>query len=637
MSLQLTTENFSHISGYVEYIHNDSIGDVCAFLTDEDARIRLHIPRMLGVTDLSVEIYNESLSRILFTCNTTWSGAEGKLDLYELSLADAAVDIGLYFYRLKLTTAYGVIFGYKNGGKIKFESKHQGDYFQISLSDFKYKAPSKRADGIMYHIFVDRFNRGGRVKNKKGTVRVDDWSNGIPEYPAYPGAPLKNNTFYGGTIYGIIEKLDYIASLGTKLIYLSPIFDAASNHKYDTADYMKVDEMFGGDKALAMLIDEAKKRDIGIILDGVFNHTGSDSRYFNRYGNYDTVGAYQSKESEFYSWYDFQSHPNKYTCWWGIDILPRINPNIPACRNYFIGEGGVIEKYARMGVDGFRLDVADELSDDFIAGIKARLNETNKESILYGEVWEDASNKIAYDKRKTYYLGSELDGVMNYPIRTGIIKYFTEGSTDALHYALTDIINNAPKRIRDMQMNLLGTHDTERIITVLGGESSRGRSNDYLCRKRMTADELSRARARLKMAYTVLATVPGIPVIFYGDEVGLQGYHDPFNRMPYPWGKEDVELLEFYRLIGSLRTSSNIYSDGEFKLIELDPQRIVFARYNKRKALITVINNSREDITVELSNASKFLISNKKSRQNAISAYSSEIIETAADADFTIF
>lgn len=192
----------------------------------------------------------------------------------------------------------------------------------------------------------------------------------MPEYPAYPGAPLKNNRFYGGTLLGIIDKLEYIRSLGVDTIYLSPIFDAASNHKYDTADYMSVDSMFGGEKAFKALIKKAHEYGIGIILDGVFNHTGSDSIYFNKYGHYKTLGAYQSKKSKYYSWYDFKNYPDEYTAWWGIDILPRIHPDKPDCRKYFVGKDGVIAKYASMGIDGFRLDVADELSDDFIAEIK---------------------------------------------------------------------------------------------------------------------------------------------------------------------------------------------------------------------------------------------------------------------------
>ena len=379
------------------------------------------------------------------------------------------------------------------------------------------------------------------------------------------------------------------------------------------------------------MIKKAREYGIGIILDGVFNHTGSDSVYFNRYGTYDSVGAYQSRESEYYSWYDFQDYPNKYTSWWGIDILPRIHPDKPECRRFFVGEDGVIAKYARMGIDGFRLDVADELSDDFIAGIKAVLNRYNKESVLYGEVWEDASNKIAYDTRKRYYLGAELDGVMNYPIRKGILDFLTASDPAALRYALGTVTNNAPKRIRDMQMNLLGTHDTMRILTALGGEKSQGRSNEYLSKKRMNDLERGIAKRRLRMAYTILATIPGIPTIFYGDEAGLEGYHDPFNRMPYPWGKEDQNLIQFYRKIGKIRRDNCVYCDGDFKLLVLDERLLVFSRRKNDDVFITAVNNSGMSINIEFAKDAQAMITtsiNDGKKKFEIPAYTAEIFKT---------
>jgi glycosidase len=450
----------------------------------------------------------------------------------------------------------------------------------------------------------------------------------------YPGAPLKNNHFYGGTLWGITEKLDYFKSLGVNTLYLSPIFDAASNHKYDTGDYMSIDSMFGGEEAFLDLLAKAKEKGIGIILDGVFNHTGSDSLYFNREGHYDSVGAYQSPMSDYFTWYDFQDFPNKYTSWWGIDILPRIHPDKPSCRKYFVGKGGVIEKYARLGIDGFRLDVADELSDNFIAEIKKKLNCYNKESVLYGEVWEDASNKIAYDVRKKYYLGNELDGVMNYPVRKGIIDYLTTYNSSSLAYALTDVIDNAPKRIRDMQMNLLGTHDTERILTVLGGERSDGRSNEYLSQKKMNDLERGTAKRRLRMAYVILATIPGIPAIFYGDEAGLEGYHDPFNRLPYPWGREDNNLINYFRMIGSIRQNNEVYKEGEFKLLYIDPNVLAYERIDKKYAYITLVNNSKQYLRVEFSSPAIAMVSddNKQTLTSFdLPAYTAQIFKIERD------
>lgn len=586
--------------GTIAYIRGRSTSRGCAFSLGERIRIKITLPRALGTTSITVILYSECGEEIS-RHRGEWCSAQNENDYYLVTLPKN-ISVGLYFYTIELHSACGRLYAYPNNAEVFFSENTPRKRFQLSISDFKYNKPDSLYGGIIYHIFVDRFARGGRTRAKKGSVRVKDWSTGVPEYPEYPGAPLKNNTFYGGTLWGIIEKLPYIASLGANLIYLSPIFEAASNHKYDTANYMKVDSMFGGEKALRALINEADKLGIGIILDGVFNHTGSDSIYFNRYGRYDSIGAYQSKESPYYSWYDFEDHPDKYTSWWGIEILPRINPDNPDCREYFTGRRGVISKYAKMGITGLRLDVVDELSDDFVKDIKSTLNDYNHSSLLFGEVWEDASNKIAYNTRKSYYLGEELDGVMNYPLRKGLISYILNKDVEALRYALTDIIDNAPPRIANMQMNLLGTHDTERILTVLGGESSLGKTNEYLANKRMTACERDIAILRLKMAYTVISALPGLPMIFYGDEAGLEGYSDPFNRMPYPWGEENSDLLCHYQIIGKIRRNNEIYRCGDFELLHLDRNLLVFKRSINNTAHIVIANNSEYPISVSTTN-----------------------------------
>ncbi len=590
----------------------------------------------MGAVCVYIQIFNEAFSSVVHEDMLEWNGMDRGMDVYSLPLPLCGIGVGLYFFKLSVKTPNCTLYAKRIGDEIRFVAEQDATAFQLSCYSPKYATPTRYTGGVIYHVFVDRFNRGGKVEAKKGCILVDDWSSGVAEYPAYPGAPLKNNTFYGGTLWGIIEKLDYIKSLGVNLIYLSPIFDAASNHKYDTADYMTVDKMFGSEEALAALISEAEKRGIGIILDGVFNHTGSDSIYFNREGNYSSLGAYNSKKSKYYSWYDFKEYPNKYTCWWDIDILPRINPDNPKCRAYFLGKGGVIEKYASLGIAGFRLDVVDELSDDFVAGIKSVLNGSNKDSVLFGEVWEDASNKIAYGKRKSYYLGAELDGVMNYPIRKGIISFLTRGETDDLYYALTDIIDNAPAAVANMQMNLLGTHDTERIITVLGGEPSSGRSNSYLRSKRMNDIERGTAKRRIRMAYAILATVPGLPVIFYGDETALEGYHDPFNRMPYPWDKQDLKLIDYYRLIGKIRRENGVYTDGEFRLLELSRDLLVYSREKDGVCLVTVVNNSKHSKTAVFEYDCEALITNNCDCKFMIEPFTAEIFKTTKQNSLTV-
>ena len=553
-------------------------------------------------------------------------------DIYEIPLN---LSKGLYFFNVELNTPFGKIYAFREGGNLLFSYEQISKTFQITVSDFLYDIPEDFLGGIIYHVFVDRFARYGEPKAKKGTI-IADYTGGIPEYPAYPGAELKNNTFYGGSLYGIIDKLDYIESLGANIIYLSPIFESPSNHKYDTSDYMRVDEAFGGEEALAVLIEKAHAKNIKIILDGVFNHTGADSIYFNRYSRYESLGAYQSKESPYYNWYSFENHPDKYTCWWDIEILPRINTQNPACEAFFVGDNGVIEKYAKMGIDGFRLDVADELSDGFIAKIKKTLSNSNVGSILYGEVWEDASNKIAYSERKQYYLGEELDGVMNYPLRRGIIDYLVKKSTDTLKYALTEVTLNAPERIMHLQMNLLGTHDTERILTLLGGEAADGHSNDELSIKRMSKAERAVAKRRLKTAYAILATLPGIPTVFYGDEAGLEGYSDPFNRMPYPWGREEQEILDFYKKIGIIRRGNDLFKRATLNLYELTKDMLLFSRTDGEKAIVTAVNNSQEPIKLECSSIATDLISDISGKAFVLDSEAATVFETNANAIITV-
>ena len=631
-SLYFSNNRAKSLVGKVCFAHNEKYSSSSAFEISEAAKVRILLPRLLGVVSASVRIFNESLDREEYKISACWIDSEKEYDVYEADMELANIGVGLYFFFVEIDSQCGKLYGYKRGREMIFSPDYSTEsFYQLSVSDFKYRKSDGNLGGIIYHIFVDRFNKGGDVVPKPGTITDDDW-HVIPEYPQYPGAPLKNNHFYGGTLWGIIDKLDYLSSLGVSTIYLSPVFDAASNHKYDTGDYMTVDSMFGGDEALIKLIRRAKEKGVGIILDGVFNHTGSDSLYFNREGNYDSVGAYQSQKSKYFSWYDFKDYPDKYTCWWGIDILPRIHPDKPSCRKYFVGKDGVVEKYASLGIDGFRLDVADELSDDFISEIKKKLNRHNKQSVLYGEVWEDASNKIAYDVRKKYFLGQELDGVMNYPVRTGIIDFLTQKRFESLEYALTDITDNAPSRIRNMQMNLLGTHDTERILTVLGGERSEGRSNEYLSRKKMNDLERGIAKRRLRMAYAILATVPGIPAIFYGDEAGLEGYHDPFNRMPYPWGREDHKLINYFRSIGKIRRNNKVYREGDFSLLYIDSDYLVFERYDEKNSYVTFVNNTNQAVNIEFSSKAEVLISDGKNRDVStsfdVSAYTAQIFKT---------
>ena len=567
-----------------------------------------YIPRQIGTLSAKLSVINdEDKSKKEITLE--WKKTEGVSDIYEATIS--AKEKGLFFYRIEIKGILGNICTRKTGyyGEMYFVPLDENTPFdfQLTVSDFKYPEPAWLKGGIIYHIFVDRFCRKGELPIKKNALLNEDWDDGVPEYPEHFGGHLENNIFFGGNLYGIIDKLDYISSLGVNCIYLSPVFEAYSNHKYDTGDYMKIDEMFGGEEAFAELLKKAEEKNIGIILDGVFNHTGADSIYFNKYGRYDSLGAYQSKKSAYYSWYTFESFPYEYKSWWGIDILPKVNLDCEKCRDYFVAEGGVVDRYSRMGISGMRLDVADELDDAFISKIKEALANNKKDSVLYGEVWEDASNKIAYGKRKRYYLGDELDGVMNYPLRRGIIEYIRYGNAEALRYALCEVMANCPKRILDLQMNLLSTHDTERILTALAAPSPEGKKPEELSKFKLPEDEYERGIRLLKNAYIILATLPGIPVIFYGDEAGLQGYGDPFNRMPFPWKKINEDLLSFYRKIGRIRRRESLYKNSELELICLNSKHLVFKRTGRKYSAVTIINRAESTCRVEFDQGVKVI------------------------------
>ena len=455
-----------------------------------------------------------------------------------------------------------------------------GDRAQLLVYDGGYRFSSLLCGGIMYQIFTDRFYRSPRFepRPKPGTVMNGDWDGGIPKYAPKPGGEVDNNDFFGGSLYGVTDKLDYLVSLGVTAIYLNPVFDAHTNHKYDTSDYETVDPMFGGEKALEELIGEAKKRGISVILDGVFNHTGADSRYFNKLGRYKGKGAYQSKSSPYYDWYDFRKWPDDYACWWGVKLLPatREESSFPEYIE------GIVAGMTEKGVAGWRLDVADELSDGFIRGISAAARGKNGRSVIIGEVWEDASNKIAYDVRRKYLQGGELDSVMNYPLRSAVVSFVTGGGAEDFAEKAWTIYSHYPRAVCDSLMNFLGTHDTMRIINTLSPASWKNDlpDNDTLASLRLTDEERAEARKRAMLAWLVCATMYGVPCVYYGDEIGMEGWRDPFCRLPMRWDHPDDEILEVYRAIGEMRRygAGDSFINGEFEVLRAEKGALVYRR-----------------------------------------------------------
>ena len=430
--------------------------------------------------------------------------------------------------------------------------------YQLTVYDADYTTPEWFRRGVAYQIFPDRFYRPGEILGieehkalgHEFTVH-ENWSD-APDYLPLPGRKHYCPTdFFGGNLWGIAEKLPYIASLGVNCIYLNPIVLSDSNHRYNTADYMRVDPMLGGNEALDHLAKKAEEFGIKLMLDGVYSHTGDDSVYFDKYNKFGG-GACSDPHSPYREWFAFREYPTKYRSWRGVETLPEVEEMTPSYMEFV---GSVLDRYASSGITSWRLDVADELPDEFIQYLRTRVKANDPEGVLLGEVWEEASNKQAYGKRRKYVDGHELDSVMCYPFRSAMISFFL-GRMDGRELAntLLSLMENYPEPFYYAQLNLMGSHDEVRPITALAGAPGRG----DICREKQTEitftpQETKDARARFMLAAAIQYTLPGVPCLYYGDEAGLHGMADPFNRGTYPWGNEDGELVEYFRTLGQAR------------------------------------------------------------------------------------
>jgi len=486
-------------------------------------------------------------------------------------------ETGLFFYYFRITGHTGTFRLFKYGDDTNMEA---GDKWQLSCIPADFSTPDWAKGAVIYQIFPDRFYKSGDCdltgKSEPYTVHKN-WDEEVVWQPNEKGEVL-NNDFFGGNFRGITEKMDYIASLGATILYLNPISKSFSSHRYDTGDYKTPDPMLGTTEDFRKLCDAAHARGIRVMLDGVYSHTGSDSLYFDKTGSYGGKGAYCTKASPYYSWYQFHHYPDRYKCWWDFDTLPTVNKLDPAFIDYIItAEDSVVAHWLSLGADGFRLDVADELPDAFIALLKKRIRELKPDALLMGEVWEDASNKIAYGIRRRYFTDGELDSIMNYPYRTAILN-FLRGQDDGrnLKNAVTTILENYPTQVALCNMNMLGTHDTPRILTALVDDFDGNR--EALSKRKLSAEQLELAKKRLRLAAVLQFTLPGSPSIYYGDEAGMEGGKDPFNRRTYPWGKEDKALLEHFRMLGKLRAETPALRLGETQFLQAAEGEISFVR-----------------------------------------------------------
>jgi glycosidase len=523
----------------------------------------------------------------------TWVGTEQGRDDYTC-LFSVGEYTGLVWYWFRLER--------ENGQKLQTRE------YQLTVYDGSDRVPLWFGQGVCYQIFPDRFYRT-RVPDPTGLVGDRTVHQSWEEEPIAgavrqdeQGRDICNRDFFGGNLRGVEEKLDYISSLGVETIYFNPIFEAAENHRYGTADYEKIDPMLGNEEDFRHLCDEAHKRGIRVILDGVFNHTGYVSRYFNGDGFYPELGAAQSKDSPYYSWFQFNHWPDDYRSWWGIYSLPNVEEESPGYRDFiFGGENAVVRRWLRAGADGWRLDVADELPDEFVAHIHQAVRETKPDAVVIGEVWEDGTTKIAYDVRRRHLLGGHLDGLMNYPFRSALITYLLGGEANDFRETMETLRENYPPTAFYSAMNALGTHDTLRILTYLGlGETKEQASKEWKAHYNLNREELARGVRRLKLGTDVLFTFPGAPTVYYGDEVGMEGFEDPYNRRSYPWGYENQTLLAHYRTLGHLRKTTECLRTGSLRWGPCRGHVLSFYRLEEGDTVATAVNagTAKEYVTL---------------------------------------
>ena len=437
------------------------------------------------------------------------------------------------------------------------------------------ETPDWVRDAVFYQIFPDRFARSLSVAKPR---HLDEWG----ATPTYQG-------YQGGDLIGVTEHLDYLQDLGASAIYFTPVFQSASNHRYHTHDYEKVDPMLGGNEALKRLIDQAHARGIRIVLDGVFNHA---SRGFFQFHDIMENGP----NSAYLDWfhvsgfplnaYDTEKQPN-YGAWWGLPALPKFNTGCPDVRAFLWGIG---RKWIDFGIDGWRLDVANEINDDsFWREFRHRVKSGNPDAYIVGEVWTDAPHWLQ---------GDMWDAVMNYHFTRACIAFFVGEDVNqdelrrtslhpvgapgaqAFRKAIERLIGLYAPSVTSVMLNLLSSHDMARFLTLAHGDQS-----------------------ALRLATVFQMTYPGAPSIYYGDEIGMQGGHDPANRGAFPWHKPetwDTELLhEFQRLI-SLRRARPSLRRGTFQILHAAGDLFAHARQLGDETVIVVFNTARSHRRLDL-------------------------------------
>lgn len=548
---------------------------------------RLTVPESLGYVDPHLVLTKDHEDPVHYRME--FAGQTPQQNHFTFTIAPGTP--GLYFYHFDLYTDFRRI--YRDAGGKGVLRWTDGADWQLTVYEPDFQTPDWIKDGTMYQIFPDRFCEGKPDKLMPFADRIyrADKTGEPYFWPTEQQEGYLNMDYYGGDFAGIQQKLPYLRDLGVSCIYLNPIFEAHANHRYNTANYLKADPLLGTNEEFSALCAAASKEGIRIILDGVFSHTGSDSVYFNREGRYGPGGAYRDRNSPYRSWYDFDSgYPSGYRCWWGFETLPEVQEDSPSYIDFVCGKGGVIDTWLGLGASGFRLDVADELPDAFIERIRQAVKAHGEDKLLIGEVWEDATTKEAFGQRRTYLRGKGLDAVMNYPFRNAALSFVTSGDAAAVAEQILTICENYPAPALNCAMNFLSTHDTERAITAIAGEPANGRDRYWQSGRRIPAEKMDDAMRKLLLGYAMIFTLPGVPCIYYGDEIAMQGYRDPFNRAFFDWNCTEQRLRGPLKTLAHLRKSCDAFDGGRLEIVRADGDVLHYRRIGKTQTAEIILN-----------------------------------------------
>ena len=529
----------------------------------QSVHLSLCIPEELGYVDPHLVLQKEGRYDVPVHYRMKFDGQTPHQNHFSVDVT--LNDVGLYFYYFDLYTDFRrIVRGPDNCGVVSWQ---EGESWQITVYEADFETPAPIKGKVFYQIFPDRFCEGVENKPMPFPDRLYQADKHAEPFwqPNEVGGHL-NEDYFGGDLKGIQMKLPYLRKMGVDYLYLNPIFEAHSNHRYNTADYLNVDPLLG---------------------------------YFNREGRYGEGGAYRDPNSPYRSWYDFDSkYKGGYRSWWGFETLPEVNEETPSYVEFITGEGGVIDTWLRRGAAGFRLDVADELPDEFIEKVRTAVKRVGPDKFLLGEVWEDATTKFGFDKRRTYLLGKGLDSVMNYPFKNAVLGFVCGRDAGQTMTDILSICEHYPAPALDTALNFLSTHDTERALTVIADEPANGRGREWQSGRCVTGDAYEEGMLKLRMAYAIIYTLPGVPCLYYGDEIGMQGYRDPFNRGFYCWDSHEERLKPVLAQLAQLRHTCEAFRTGELRVLRAEGGVLHYQRIGEFEAAEIIVNRT-EHIIVE--------------------------------------